>query len=64
MTDRASDSLIISFDNSTHDEAALVVFRKNEESYVMLKGVVGAQADLLYYALTNQSVKISIQEEE
>lgn len=53
------DSLVISFDSSENDLAAITVFRKDK----VVKTVVGEQADLLYYALTNQDVEICLKEE-
>ena len=58
---RTVDSLIVSFDSSEKDPAGLVVIRHTVDGeYKMLKGVVGEQADLLYYALTNQEVEIAL----
>lgn len=59
------DNLNISFDSSEKDLPAIAIFKplKNGRNK-LLKMVVGEQADLLYYALTNQEVEICLKEEE
>ena len=55
------DNLNISFDSSEKDLPAIAIFKplKNGRNK-LLKMVVGEQADLLYYALTNQEVEICL----
>ena len=57
----AVDNLNISFDSSEKDLPAIAIFKplKNGKNK-LLKMVVGEQADLLYYALTNQEVEICL----
>lgn len=61
----AVDILNVSFDSSEKDLPAIAIFKplKNGRNK-LLKMVVGEQADLLYYALTNQEVEICLKEVE
>ena len=61
----AVDNLNVSFDSSEKDLSAIAIFKplKNGKNK-LVKMVVGEQADLLYYALTNQGVEICLKEEE
>lgn len=63
MTEQEIDILNVSFDSSEKDLPAIAILKplKNGRNK-LLKLVVGEQADLLYYALTNQEVEICLKE--
>ncbi len=55
-----SDTLTVTFDSSSKDEAGLCVSRVVNGKTTVLKMELGEQADILYYLLTNQTAKAEI----
>lgn len=55
-----SDTLIVTFDSSLNDEAAVCVSRVVNGKVVVLKVELGEQADVLYHLLTEQTTKAEI----
>lgn len=59
----ATDILTVSFEDSSNDAAILAVSRKCGEDIVVLKLVVGEQANILYHLLTEQWAEAEIKSE-
>jgi len=58
-----SDTLIVTFDSSLDDKAAVCVSRVVNGKVVVLKMELGEQADILYHLLTEQTTKAEIKTE-
>lgn len=52
-----SDVLTVSFDSGLKDESVLCVTQKYGEEIILVKMVLGEQADILYHLLTEQTAK-------
>lgn len=55
-----SDTLTVTFDISSDDEAGMCVSRVVNGKVVVLKMELGEQADILYHLLTEQTTKAEI----
>lgn len=55
-----TDILTVVFISGSKDEAALCVTREYNGEIIVLKNVLGEQADILYHLLTEQMAKAEI----
>ena len=57
------DMLYVAYEESEKDEPCICITRRKNEKFEITKVGYGKQAKLLYKALTDQSMKISEEEE-